>query len=367
MEKNSESESKKKDIEKEQQKEIEKNIPITAFGVVALAWALANKENTSQYTYEYLQYLFTNYTKDEDRNFFKDILPTLHGVVSKLAYAKENAITSFNRLDDIKKNEYDKLEQITGIGQNIQGNISRIIGIAAGGSIGLLTAPDNLSTIELPAYAILGITIGFTVIEIGLRIYKNRKQKEIDGKYHDRRDSNWDERFTLETHRASVFLYRDVERSLRRHYGLKLKKVRDKTSDWTRMASMVLQKPNSDNSEIANLYKFLELAVKIEAVMREYIAINYKEEFAEYAKTNFEKIANPYKRGLKGLVIFLEKNQLVTKEIYKHVIEIRDKRVALFYDIDGFGIPEAEIWSKEERKNKLIEDAENTLKELEKL
>ncbi len=122
---------------------ISENIPpLDAFGVIGMAWTLAsrsNQNNNISYVHDYLKELIKNQRDDLSAvKYFNALVPVLFGVVSKLSAAREKALSSFEKVEDLKKTQLEKLEEISGLGTSVQSVITRGVGVIAGGTIGFL-------------------------------------------------------------------------------------------------------------------------------------------------------------------------------------------------------------------------------------
>ena len=317
--------------------------PISPFALVGMAWALASKEdpNNSQSAQNHIQKLIQQYENDKKaKKFFREIIPVLYGVVAKLAYARKQAATSFNRIEDIKKNQLDGLEQLSGLGSSLQGIISRIVGVAAGGSIGFLTSSGQGEQISVPIGTLLGIAIGYGVIEISLQIYKVVEGRKIIQRKWSSKEATWDREFTLETHRASLLLYREAGKAIQKIYKKQRTRVRQESKDFQMMTEMFMQKPSIEHSSAAKVIEFLRTCTELEWQMAEFINNNnkLKLKFGELHNPENPKMVEPFLRGFRGLASFLLTENILSNDLFEQIMKIRKRRIKLFYhdDYSGF-------------------------------
>jgi len=319
--------------------------PITPFGLVGVAWALASKEdaNNSQSAQKYIVDLIKKYEQDEKaKQFFKGIMPILYGVIAKLAYARKQATGSFERIEDIKKNQLNGLEQISSLGSSLQGIISRIVGVAAGGSIGFLTSFGQDEPTIVPISTLLGVAIGYGVIEITLQIYKVLEGRRIIEKKWSSKEATWDREFTLETHRASLLLYREAGKAIQKIYNKRRTRVRRESKEFQKMTEMFMQKPSIEHSSAAKVIDFLRTCTEIEWQMAEFINTfdDLKIRFGKLKNPDNPKKVEPFERGFRGLSSFLLSEKILDDELYDQIMKIRKRRIKLFFhdDYSGFDI-----------------------------
>lgn len=334
--------------------------PITPFSLVGMAWALASKEdgNNSKSAQDYLLNLIKNYEKDLDaQKFFKEIMPILYGVVAKLSYAREQATASFNRIEDIKKNQLNGLEQLSGLGTSLQGIISRTVGVVAGGSIGFLSSFGQSDQISVPISTLLGIAIGYGVIEISLQIYKIVEGRRIIKTKWSSKEATWDREFTLETHRASLLLYRKAGKAIGKIYKKQRNRVRHESKDFQMMTEMFMQKPSIEHSSAAQVIDFLRVCTEIEWQMAEFINMDnkLKQKFASSKNPEHPEKVDPFFSGFKGLSSFLLSEKIIDDDLYANILKIRKRRIKLFFhdDYRGFDI-ESEKTSTDDQKNTIL-------------
>jgi hypothetical protein len=338
--------------------------PLDAFGLVGLAWTLASKSDqngNASFAHDYLKDLIKTYKDDVNAvKFFNALMPVFFGVVSKLSAARDRALSSFEKVDDLKKTQLEKLDRISGLGTSVQGVITRSLGVIAGGAVGFLRSTDSGGTISVPSSVLLGIVAGYVIMEISLQIYKAIETKRIKYNTWTDKEKAWDREFTMEAHRATLLLYRETGSIINEVYGQRKQKIREISRDFQKMIEMFMQRPTSEESSASRLGVFLHTSGEIEFIMAEFINSNrkLKDDFQEYEakEEDTDKRADPFTCGLKGLSIYLRKRNLIEENLLRDILKVRKRRIRLVYHTDYSGFDDKPLRKNSSTESPMEED-----------
>jgi hypothetical protein len=330
----------------------EKVLPLDPLGAVGLAWALASKSDqngNASHAYDYLNELIK--TQKDDANavkFLNALIPVFFGVVSKLSAARDRALSSFEKVDDLKKTELERLNQISGLGTSVQGVITRSVVALTGGFIGFLSSVGSGNTIAVPISVIVGLIVGLVVLEVALKLYKIRGSGKVEKSAWTDKEKAWDMEFTMEAHRATLSLYKITQSIVDEVYGPRKKRTRDLARDYRKIIEMFMQRPTADKSSASRLNMFLNTSELMELAMHEFIQ-SHKSLQQDFQRNK----ADFSMRGLESLSTFLYKRQLIKQDLYNQILEVKKYRKRLLIHADYSGFDEKQIDSNNSNRNSI--------------
>jgi hypothetical protein len=362
------------------ERKVKDSPPVDAIGLVGTAWALASQEDQNgnvKWIQSYLTDLIKDHKDDEHaRDYFHKIIPILYGVVTKLGLARSKALASFDALDQRKKAELEKLNEISGVNASLQGITLRLAGLAGGGAsaanfiLGGSAGNNPLPLSDAAPEILVGVTVGYVVVEVALRIYKWWMTGKIEDTISKKKEEMWNDEFIQQAHLAILDLYNNASEIIQKQYNGSIQiKSRQMAYDFQKIANMFIQTPVFEG-KTSRLTRFLEACSAIENVMRFYICENdsLKEKFEKSREgqkdDDGESVPkDPNKSGLKGLASFLYGNsdtKVISRALYDDIMILRKKRICLIRDAD---FKELELGHSDKDAIRFAEDVLQRLKE----
>jgi hypothetical protein len=350
----------------------DRKLPMDAFSIVGIAWALASKNKDDKDSVEfatlvqnYLDRTIEKYNSDPlASRFFQILLPIMDGAIAKISLARNMALKSIDYENERKDAVLKKLDQISSLGSNFQSTVVRILGASLGGAIGAFPQITNIDLLNKSPTIIIGIAIGYGLAEAVLQVYRIIEEQRVKTETIEKRKKIWDDEFTSETMVTSLRLYNEATIIANELYKLDSKKfVREIARDFKKIAELFIQRPiiGTRGSDFSH---FLQVCSDIEFTMSCFIHDDpdLPLQFTKFRKRqriqeNDNTIQlEPSKSGFGGLTKFLEEKKLIkTKDLRRSIMRIRNRRISIIQNANYSGLSD-EIKSAEKVKRELVKE-----------